>query len=262
MKRIWLVAVVVVAALMLGAGGMALAQRATDTQAKTTATTAGSVSVTIPNQQVGIWVNGEGRVTLTPDLASVELGVEAQAATVSEAQGLASDAMDKVMKSLTDNGVARKDIQTRFFNVARVTRWDDKAQTEAVIGYRVSNSVTVKIRALDKIGTIIDDVAEAGGDLTRINGINFTVEDPTAAQAQARDKAMTNARAKAEQLAKQGGVKLGSATYISESLSTPYRAVAYPTMAADSKGAGGVMTPVSAGELDVIVDVQVTYSIQ
>jgi uncharacterized protein len=262
MKSLWMIAAVVAAAILVGAGGMVLAQRATDSPDSASTANPGSVSVTIPNQQVGIWVNGEGKVTLTPDLATIQLGVEAQAGSVSEAQKQASDAMDKLVKSLTSNGIASKDIQTRFFSVTRVTRWDDKTQTEVITGYRVSNSVTVKIRTLDRVGTIIDDVSEAGGDLTRINGISFSVEDPTAARAQARNKAMADAKAKAEQLAKQGGVKLGSPTYINESSSAPFQSVPYSVMAADSKAAGAAATPVSAGEMDITVNVQVTYAIQ
>ncbi len=255
MNKIRLLAVAVGIALLLSIGGIVLAQNA----ANSPGATAGSVSVSIPNQQVGIWVNGLGKVTAAPDVALLQLGVEAQATTVGEAQTKAAEAMDRVMKALNDNGVAKKDIQTRFFSINRITRWDDKGQVEIVIGYRVSNSVTVKIRTVDKAGEVIDAVAAAGGDLTRIDNISFTLDDPAAATKEARDKAMADARNKAEQLASLGGVKLGKPTFISESSYYPYSREVSAPVAAD-KGLA-VATPVNPGEMDITVSVQVTYAI-
>jgi uncharacterized protein YggE len=256
MNKIWLFAVSAGLVLALGIGGLALAQ---DTDGGTGSTSPGSVSVSIPNQQVGIWVNGQGKVTVTPDIATLNVGVEAQAPTVSDAQSQASDAMNKVINALTGNGVAQKDIKTQYFNITQVTKWDDSSQTQVVIGYRVSNSVTVKIRALANAGKIIDDVTAAGGDLTRINGISFSLEDPTDAAKQARDLAMADAKAKAEQLASQGGVTLGKPTYISDSSYIPTPPV---PMARDAVLAAGSSTPISPGDMDVTVNVQVTYAIQ
>ncbi len=74
-------------------------------------------SVTINSNQQGIWVNGEGKVTVAPDTAVLDLGVSAQASTVAQAQAQASTAMDKVMAALTSNGVDKKDIQTQYFSI-------------------------------------------------------------------------------------------------------------------------------------------------
>jgi len=136
-------------------------------------TTAGVVNLT--NQQLGIWVTGEGEVTAVPDIANIRLGVEAQAETVDAAQAEAAEAMDGVMTSLKDNGVAEKDIQTKYFSVHQVTRWDRDEDEEVILGYRVTNTVTAKIRDIEEVGTIIDAVIEAGGDLIRINNIEFSV---------------------------------------------------------------------------------------
>jgi uncharacterized protein YggE len=118
------------------------------------------------SQQEGIWVSGEGKVSVTPDIATLSLGITAQSTSVTEAQTQAASAMDKVMTALADDGVAKKDIQTQQFSIIEVTRYDDKTQQEVVIGYRVTNMVTTKIRKMDLIGLIIDDVVAAGGDLT------------------------------------------------------------------------------------------------
>jgi len=222
--------------------------------------TSSPLAINLNNQQEGIWVNGEGKVTATPDVANVSLGIESQAATVTEAQNNAASAMDTVMNTLTENGVAKKDIQTQYFNISKVTRWDDKNQQEVVLGYRVTNTVTAKIREIEKTGTIIDAVALAGGDLTRVNNIYFSVDDPTAYHKEARDKAMADARNKAEQLASLAGVKLGKATYISESLYLPPTPI-YQGPMMGAAPAAAPTTPISPGETEITLTVQVTYAI-
>ena len=216
--------------------------------------------INLNSQQEGIWVNGTGKVSAVPDIAILRLGIEVQSPKVADAQAQAAEAMDKVMKALAANGVAEKDIQTQTFNISKVTRWDDKNQQEVLIGYRVTNIVQAKIRTMSKVGIIIDAVATAGGDLTRIDGIGFSVENPTTYNEVARQKAMADAEAKAKQIAQLSGITLGKPTYITESSYVPqpiFRG-GFEKMAA----APGMMdTPISAGELDITVNVQVVYSI-
>ena len=212
----------------------------------------------INNQQEGIWVSGQGVVTVTPDIATLRLGVEAQAASVAVAQSQAIEAMDEVMAALTDNGVAEKDIQTQYFSIRQVTKWDRDEEEEVVIGYRVTNKVNAKIREIDKAGTIIDAVAAAGGDLTRIDSIDFSVDDPSAYYEEARQEAMADAKAKAEQLAELAGGRLGKATYISESSQVPppiYRQDIY------EEAVPGAETPISPGEMEISLTVQVAYAL-
>ena len=187
----------------------------------TAATDVQPLSVNMNSQQTGIWVSGEGKVTVVPDIATITLGVSSQSSTVADAQSKAVDAMNKVMSALTANGVAKKDIQTQYFSIQQVTKWDDKTQQQIVIGYSVSNMVIAKIRDMDKVGTTIDAVAIAGGDLTRINGIDFSVEQPEKYYVQARELAMNDAKAKANQIASLAGVTLGKPTYVSESTYIP-----------------------------------------
>ena len=218
------------------------------------------VNVSINNQQ-GIWVNGQGTVTVIPDVAVVNLGVQAQAATVSEALAQASPAMDRVVAALKDNGVAQKDIRTQFFNIQQTTRYDPNTQQSVVTGYMVSNIVTAKIRDVGKTGAIIDAVAAAGGDLTRVNGVSFTVDNPEQYYAQARQAAVADARAKADQLASLAGVTLGRATFISESTGSAPIPFPAPTLGADS-GRPIPTTIITPGETDIILNVQVAYAIQ
>ncbi|TES84730.1 MAG: DUF541 domain-containing protein [Dehalococcoidia bacterium] len=217
-------------------------------------TTIGTVDLN--TQQEGIWVNGQGEVTVTPDLATLWLGVEAQADTVTEAQSQAVEAMDNVMTALTDNGVDEDDIQTQYFSIDQVTRWDDDEYV--VIGYRVTNMVIAKIRDIDNVGTIIDAVAEAGGDLTRINNIAFSVDDPSEYYEEAREEAMADAKDKAEQLADLAGIELGQPTYISEGNIYPPVVYRDAGMAPEE----GYTTSISPGEIELTLTVQVAYAIE
>jgi uncharacterized protein YggE len=216
--------------------------------------------INLNSQQEGIWVNGTGKVSAVPDVAILRLGIEAQSPKVADAQAQAAEAMDKVMKALTANGVAEKDIQTQTFNISKVTRWDDKEQKEVLIGYRVTNIVQAKIRTMSKVGATIDAVATAGGDLTRINGIGFSVEDPTIYNEVARQKAMADAEAKAKQIAQLSGITLGKPTYITESSYIP-QPIFRGSFEAMAPAPAPAPTPISAGELDITVNVQVVYSI-
>jgi uncharacterized protein YggE len=211
---------------------------------------------------VGLSVSGEGKVKGTPDVAIVSLGIEAQETTVAAAQREAASAMDKVMKALKGDGVADKDIQTTQFSIYPVRRWIEKEEKEVIVGYRVTNMVTAKIRQIDKTGDVIDDVAEAGGNLTRIQDIGFTIDDPIPYYKQAREKAVQDAAAKAKQLADLAGVRLGKPLYISEGggyVPPVVRKNAYAMM---EVGAVPAPTPISPGELEFQLNVSIVYDIR
>ena len=220
---------------------------------------AGCSTVNLTGQQEGIMVSGEGKVSVVPDVATVNLGVEAEDTTVTAAQNQAATAMGMVMEALADNGVVEEDIQTQYFNIYRVTRWDDETWQEVVIGYRVTNTVSVKIRDMENIASTIDAVVEAGGDLTRINGISFSVEDPSIYYEEAREEAMADAQARAEALAELAGVRLGKPTYITENSYQP-GSIYFPGARVDE--AMESETPISPGETEITLNVQVTYNIQ
>jgi uncharacterized protein YggE len=221
-------------------------------------TTIGAVDLN--TQQAGLWVTGQGEVTATPDLATLYLGVEAQADTVAEAQSQAAEAMDNVMTALTDNGIDEDDIQTQYFSIDQVTRWDSDKDEQVVIGYRVTNMVTVKIREIDNVGAIIDAVAEAGGDFIRVSNIAFSVEDPSEYYEEARAEAMADAKDKAEQLADLAGIELGNPTYISEG--TIYAPVIYRDAGMAIPVEEAAPTSISPGELELTLSVQVAYAIE
>jgi len=215
--------------------------------------------LSINNQQEGIWISGRGEVTVTPDIATLRLGIEVQAVSVAIAQSQAAVAMNDVMEALTDNGIVEKDIQTQYFSIRQVTQWDREKEEEIVVGYRVTNKVNAKIREIDKTGTVIDAVAAVGGDLTRIDSIDFSVDDPSAYYEEARAKAMADAKTKAEQLAELADAKLGKATYISESSQAP--PPIYPRAMTEMGAAPAPETPISPGEMEISLTVQVAYAL-
>jgi uncharacterized protein YggE len=244
---LWLIGIIVLAIATVGLAGCGTTNGATS-----------PVSVNVNNQQ-GVWVSGEGKVTVTPDIATLNLGISVQAARVADAQPQAAEAMSKVIAALTSSGVAQKDISTRYFTIAPVNKYDNNTQQSSVTGYEVSNIVNVTIRSIAKVGTIIDAATAAGGDATRINSISFSVEKPEQYYSQARKSAMDNAKANAQELASLAGVNLGKPFYINENTTAP--PIPYD-VSVRSAGAASSSIPINPGQTDVILNIQVAYNIQ
>jgi len=269
MRRVWLIVSFILILTIAMLGTLGCVSKEEPTANKTAASLpqpSGETRAIAPvlyqnSQQTGIWVNGQGKVSAVPDLANLSLGIEAQATTVSEARRQAAEAMDKVMATLKASGIAEKDIQTSRFSIYPITKWDRETEEEKMVGFRVTNMVNTEIRELEKVGQIIDSVAEAGGDLTRIQGINFTVEDPTTYYDQAREKAFADAKAKAQQLASLAGVTLGKVTYLTES--SGYAAPPIDgAVFLEKADIGAAPTSISPGEQEISVSVQVGYAIE
>ncbi|MFH1559991.1 MAG: SIMPL domain-containing protein [Chloroflexota bacterium] len=217
-------------------------------------------------QQAGIWVTGLGRVTLEPDLALLSLGVEARADTVEVARAEAAEAMTGIINALKARGIADKDIQTRYFNISPEYTYQEVYENggrygkQVLTGYRVSNTVTARVRDLDIVGATIDDVVLAGGDATRINSIQFTVEDSSVAQTQTRENAVLDALAKADQFATLTGVSRGALLFITESGGGIPVVRDFAKMEAVPSSDSAV-TPISAGEMEIQVSIQAVFAI-
>ncbi len=204
----------------------------------------------------GITVSAAGSAFGAPDVAVLTLGVNAEAATVGAARQRAADAMNAMVDALKDGGVDEKDIQTARFSVQ--PRYDFSREKQVIIGFAVDNIAIVKVRDIDGTGELIDAALEAGGDLARVESIQFTIDDPTALEDDARRDAMEAARSKAETLADAGGVELGAPISISEGAAMPIP-IDFPR----GEGAADVgTTPIELGELEVQVSVQVVYSLK
>jgi uncharacterized protein YggE len=220
-------------------------------------------------QGSGIQVTGVGSVTAQPDLAVLTLGVEAFATTVSEARETAAQAINNILTALRAQGLQDNDMQTTRFDLQPEYTYEEEVVSSAstktvrrnvqrLIGYRVNNTLTVKIRDMDSVGSIIDATVEAGGDATRINRIQFTVEDGTALEGQARLLAVQDALSKAEVFAEATGVTLGKLRLITEVSSPQFARV---EAAMDMRMAAAAPTAILAGEQAVTVRVQAIFAI-
>jgi uncharacterized protein len=203
-----------------------------------------------------IAVMGSGKVTVVPDMATVNLGVVVERNTAKAARQAAAESMTKVVAALKALGIADKDIATTTVNLSPVYDYPTNA-TPKIRGYQLQNMVQVTVRDLDKLGDVLDNSIVAGA--TSVDGISFDVADRTGAEKQAREAAVADAKAKADTLASGAGVHITGVSSMSESVSTPVwyeRAAGAPAMAADQAA-----TPVMAGTTDVTITVSVTYLI-
>ena len=209
----------------------------------------------------GIHANGSGVAIGEPDIAVLNVGVQAIEDTVTEARNEAALAIGRLLTTLGEVGVADDDIETLRFNVQPRYEYEDNVQT--LTGYQVTNSLSVTIRNLDNVGTIIDGAVVAGGDAARIDSIRFEVEDGTALEDQARRLAIADAIAKADLYAELTGVSRGTLMSISESSFSPFPQTARVSfaMAADAFESSAP-TQVIAGEFEVRIDVQATFGIE
>lgn len=234
---------------ILALGGVALALLAFACTTKTT--------VQQSNEQQGISVSGSGSVLGEPDIALVMLGVEANADSVGAARQQAADSMNAMLDALKAGGVKEEDLQTTNFSVQ--PRYDYSNNRQTLLGFTVSNLVTAKIRNIDDTGDLVDAAIKAGGNLSRVQNLQFTIDDPAALQDEARREAMADARSKAETLADAAGVGLGDARSISES-GGPV-AIAFDQRQLQLGELSQAASPIQVGELEVRVDVQVIYGL-
>ncbi len=229
--------------------------------------TAASAAPQTSGSASGIWVTGQASVTVEPDLVLLTVGVETMAETVAEARAEAASSMDAVIESVKAHGIEDSDMQTQSFNIWPRYEYPEeisggvRTNRQVLVGYTVSNTAIVKIRDVDAVGTIIDDVAEAGGEATRINNIRFSIEDPKPFTTQLREDAVKDAIAKAEHLASLAGVGLGDLVFIGEvGAGTPV-ARGFQEEALMAMATSASLTPISGGELELSMNVQMVFSV-
>lgn len=205
-------------------------------------------------------VNAEGRSERVPDLALFTAGVTTQGKTAGEALGANSAAMTRVIAALKRSGLADRDIQTSNLSVnpvyAEPRRLPDgsiEQKTPDIIGYQVSNQVSVRQRKLADYGKVIDTLVGAGAN--QVNGPSFQLDQPDGALDEARAEAMKKARARADLYARAAGLRVVRLVSISESGGySPPMPVMYRRDAAAS-------APVAAGEVSLEVNVTVQFEL-
>jgi len=201
-------------------------------------------------------VSGEGRVSMTPDVAILNLGVMSRDPQLATAQQSTTEAMNAVRDALIDSGVKAEDIQTSTYAVN--VEKDYNQPNQPIIGYYVIQTVTVKVRQIDSAGTVIQAAVDAGAN--QVNGISFTLEDTSAAINKARELAVADARDRAEHLADLSNATLGPVQTITEGYTTPVSPVRDSAMPAAESAAGA--PTIDAGTMEVTVNVSVTYVMQ
>jgi uncharacterized protein YggE len=201
-------------------------------------------------------VTGTGLVTMTPDIAYVNLGVHTEGATAAVAVAENNARSQKVIDSLTAAGVAAEDIKTTNFSIYPSQQMDPATGKPLETTYMVDNTVYVTIRDLEKVGEILDGAVKAGSN--SINSISFDKNDKTEDLSKARAAAVQNAGKQAEELAKAAGVELGAVQTITTYDNTPIP-YAYDRAALQAAPAS---VPISPGTLQLTVTVSMVYFIK
>ena len=216
-------------------------------------------AVTGENSIKLISVSGQGKIRTAPDTAYVDLGVITEAPTAKAAAQANTEAMNKVVNAVKTFGIQKEFIKTSNYRVEPVYRYDTHGEPPALTGYKVYNTINVTTNLLDKLGQIIDAAVDNGSN--NVGGIRFGLKDEDATVQQAIQKAMENARAKADTAARAAGVRIkGVHTVKVETQTPPPRYVGYEKSIGQAAGARDA-TPIESGEVDVIVNVSVDYEL-
>ena len=206
-----------------------------------------------------ISVTGEATISMPPDQAQLDAGVTTDAKTAREASDANNVTMGKVLAALKGAGIAEKDYQTSRLSLQPQFANRPPSSPSAppsIVGYHASNRVTIRLHDVSKVASVIDVLVGAGAN--DIGGINFSVSQASKLLDDAREKAVADARRKAEIYAKAAGVTLGAPLSISEVGSAPV-----PMFRAKMAAAGfAAPTPVAQGEETLTVNVSVSWSIK
>ncbi|HTN64296.1 MAG TPA: SIMPL domain-containing protein [Devosia sp.] len=221
-------------------------------------------SLSLPALAGTILIEGHGEVSATPDTAYVTSGVTTQGTTARDALDLNTAAMADLMSELKAAGIEPRDIQTSGFSVnpnyVYSEQRDDNGYSlpPKINGYQVSNVVTVRVRALDNLGAILDKSVTVGANT--INGISFAVADPAELLNEARKAAFADAKAKAELYATAAGARLEEIKSINESQN--FNQPPQPYMAKAMVQSASADVPVSGGELSFAINVTVQWELE
>lgn len=211
-----------------------------------------------------ISIEGNGTATGEPDIAVISMSALVLADSMANARNKAARTIAAIMSVLQDAGVADSDVRTSRFSISPRYNYlkDKKAK---LIGYEVSNTISVTARDLDGVGALLDRVADAGGDATRVNGVSFRVEDTAALEREARINAIEDVKAKADLYAE----RLGFSVRVLDVRETDFRstripndAFGPPSLLAFAPQAAPEPTQIFSGDCELSVRVQVAFAIE
>lgn len=208
-----------------------------------------------------IVVDGQGKVTVTPDIAMVKLGMDSEGKTVAEAQQKNTVVMNKLTEKLKGLNIDEKDIQTTYYNI--FPKYDYTDNVQKLVGYQVNQDLTVKIRDVSKANQVIAFAGEVGAN--NVGGLQFTVDDKDAYKAQARELALKKVGEKAKALSQALGVKLVGVVSYNEFQGgigdDPY-GMGGMGMGAKAMELSVAPPDIQSGSNDVIMNVNVVFEIR
>jgi uncharacterized protein YggE len=218
----------------------------------------GPSSITVQPQppQRTITVTGTGKVTLTPDIAYISIGVHTQNASAKDAVAENNTQAQAVITAIKGFGVAEKDIQTTNFSIYPQQQYDNEGKPTGIV-YMVDNTVYVTVRDLSKLGSLLDSSVSSGAN--NISSIQFDVADKTEALSQARLAAVKDARKQADELTKATEVGLGVVQSISYYDTSAPVTVEY---AKADMAVAAASVPVQAGSMQISTTVTVVYELK
>lgn len=209
--------------------------------------------------QKTISVSSEGSVKVKPDMVYINVGVQTENTSSKAAQQENAVKMNKVMQALNELKISESDIKTSQYTIYPVETYSEKDHRSYITGYRVINTLEVTIRDISTVGAVIDAVA--ANDANKVSNIRFTVADPDKYYLQALENATVKAKAKAEVLAKQFGVKLGLPSQINEISGGYNPPIVYSRMdSAMAAMEAAPSTSISSGELEISASVSLVYT--
>ncbi len=205
-----------------------------------------------------ISVLGEGRVVAKPDIGKINLSVISRAATVAAAQKDNTEKSNNVIKAIKDLGVKEEDLKTISYTI--YPRYQYASGRNDIIGYEITQSLEIKIRDLEKVSQILEKATSAGAN--QVGSLDFTFDDSEKIKSEARQKAIAQAKQKAQDLASSLGVSLGKVVNFSESYSDGTNPVPmYADKEALGVGGGGAAPEIQTGQNEIVVYVTLNYEI-
>jgi uncharacterized protein YggE len=216
-----------------------------------------SFSSTVTQKTDLFTVSGEGKVTVVPDTGLVDLGINLTRPSVKSAQTDVNNIINAISADTKKLGVDAKDLKTSNYSI--YPEYDYRTGTGRITGYRVSASLTIKVRDLEKINSVIDTATADGANT--VSGIQLTVDDEKQKQLlqQAREEAITEAKTKAESLARAAGITLGRIVNVQESGDNTPRPVFYAAKDIAAGLGGGGETQIQPGSTDITSSVTLFY---
>ncbi|MFC5651969.1 SIMPL domain-containing protein [Paenibacillus solisilvae] len=208
-----------------------------------------------------ITVSGKGELKAAPDVAYVNVAVETRALTAKEAQSKNATQFAGLTKLLYDTyKMAAKDVKTTSFNVQPEYTYNNNDGTSKVKGYLAAHSLQITTRDLNGVGKLLDDLSASG--VNRVDGVQFDTEKADQYELQTLDKAMANAKAKAQTLAKAAGKELQDVITITQNSINVVPVNNGRNIMMESKAADSAQTTVETGEITLSADITVTYEMK